>query len=406
MTPTAVTAAGASYKIKITGGGNPLSGIQVIFYFQDSSGQFRNFETTTKNQGLAKVNVPAGTTVAFVEPVPYAGFWIMLREAPPSGSTLDCTPIVKATAGGAGWWHSAMGMDINNAQRGAGIKVGVIDTGRGPHANLAHVTLVGAFVDQQSLPPAQATDVAEHGTHTTGLEGARPKKGGDYVGMAPGVRSVPRPEYSRARNGETAPPMPTSSMRSMPYRATKQCDLIKMRLGGGPPSQAEQDAIRDAAQRGTLCICSAGNEAGPIDFPAAYPECAAVSAVGLIGWGRLRLSPSRTGHKTPPSSASNTCSWPRSVASAPRSRALPRRRNRLNGPGPLGATGLYMEMDGTSMASPAAYGALAVILSQDASYKSLPRDISRNKAARVLLAQHCQSIGLAIKFEGRGLIKA
>ena len=65
-----------------------------------------------------------------------------------------------------------------------------------------------------------------------------------------------------------------------------------------------------------------------------------------------------------------------------------------------------MEMDGTSMASPAAYGALAVILSQDASYKSLPRDISRNKAARVLLAQHCQSIGLAIKFEGRGLIKA
>ena len=181
MTPAAVTAAGASYKIKITGGGNPLAGIQVIFYFQDSSGQFRNFETTTKNQGLAKVNVPAGTTVAFVEPVPYAGFWIMLRKAPPSGSTLDCTPIVKATAGGAGWWHSAMGMDINNAQRGAGIKVGVIDTGRGPHANLAHVTLVGAFVDQQSLPPAQATDVAEHGTHTTGLVGARPKKGGDYV---------------------------------------------------------------------------------------------------------------------------------------------------------------------------------------------------------------------------------
>src|SRR2546427_643935 len=33
MTPAAVTAAGASYKIKITGGGNPLAGIQVIFYF-------------------------------------------------------------------------------------------------------------------------------------------------------------------------------------------------------------------------------------------------------------------------------------------------------------------------------------------------------------------------------------
>ncbi len=74
-------------------------------------------------------------------------------------------------------------------------------------------------------------------------------------------------------------------------------------------------------------------------------------------------------------------------------------------PDHLGATDLYMEMDGTSMASPVACGTLAVILSQDASYKSLPRDISRSKAARVLLAQHCLSIGLVVKFEGRGLLK-
>ena len=68
-----------------------------------------------------------------------------------------------------------------------------------------------------------------------------------------------------------------------------------------------------------------------------------------------------------------------------------------------GASGAYMEMDGTSMASPAACGALAVILSKDATYKALPRDISRTTAARNALAQHCVPFGLAVKFEGRGL---
>ena len=68
-----------------------------------------------------------------------------------------------------------------------------------------------------------------------------------------------------------------------------------------------------------------------------------------------------------------------------------------------GVSGAYMEMDGTSMASPAACGALAVILAKDAAYKALPRDISRTTAARNALAQHCVPFGLAVKFEGRGL---
>jgi subtilisin len=62
-----------------------------------------------------------------------------------------------------------------------------------------------------------------------------------------------------------------------------------------------------------------------------------------------------------------------------------------------------MEMDGTSMASPAACGALAVLLSQDSTYKALARDSSRSKRAALVLAQHCQSFGLPVKFEGRGL---
>lgn len=68
-----------------------------------------------------------------------------------------------------------------------------------------------------------------------------------------------------------------------------------------------------------------------------------------------------------------------------------------------GATDLYMEMDGTSMASPAACGALAVILANDAHYSSTTRGQYRTTAARNLLAQHCRPIGLPVKYEGRGL---
>ena len=57
------------------------------------------------------------------------------------------------------------------------------------------------------------------------------------------------------------------------------------------------------------------------------------------------------------------------------------------------------------MASPAACGSLAVILSQSDAYKTLPRDISRTNAARMALAQHCRTIGLDPKYEGRGLPK-
>jgi subtilisin family serine protease len=183
-----------------------------------------------------------------------------------------------------------------------------------------------------------------------------------------------------------------------------QCDLINMSLGGGPRSDAEEDAIRDAAQRGTLCICSAGNKAGPIDFPAAYPECEAVSAIGKVGWAPAEtFSANNRPHEADKMGQDNlflatfSCFGPTLACAAPGVGIVSTVPNRP------GFTNAYMEMDGTSMASPAACGALAVILSKDATYKSLPRDSSRSKRAALLLAQHCKPFGLPVKFEGRGL---
>ena len=403
MNGVALGGAASTYKVTIKGGGHPLSGIEVMFYIRDPSGHIGVTTATTDKQGRAKIGLPQGSTLSFVEPIPYSGFWIMLAEAPPSGSTLDCLPIAKAPNGGGAWWHSVMGVDVNTPGRGTGLKVGVIDTGCGPHPNLSHVKLVGVYVDGHTLPGSQATDVAEHGTHTSGIVGARPKKAGDYAGMAPDCDLFHARVFKGERPGDGPSQADIVNAIDALSRDNK-CDLINMSLGGGPPSEAEEDCIRDAAERGTLCICSAGNEAGPIDFPGAYPECSAVSAIGQIGRAPSgTFSAGNRPHVAAMLGQNNLFLAAFSCFGATLACAAPGVGIVSTVPDKNGASGAYMEMDGTSMASPAACGALAVILSKDATYKALPRDISRTTAARNALAQHCVPFGLAVKFEGRGL---
>ena len=402
IAPSAVRT-GTPYRVTIQASSQPLSDIEVMIYVRDSGGQTRVSTITTDAEGRAGLTLPSGGTIAFVEPIPFAGFWIMLAEAPPSGSTVNCTPIAKASANGGGWWHDAMGIDLTDKTRGAGIKVGVIDTGCGPHPNLSQVHLVGAFVDGEVLPPAQATDVAQHGTHTTGIIGARPNQAGDYAGMAPGCDLF----HARVFKGEGENDGPTQADIIHAIDALSRdndCDLINMSLGGGPPSEAEEDAIRDAAERGTLCICSAGNDASAVEYPAAYPECSAISAIGQIGWappGTFSASNRPQQHDMLGLDnlflAAFSCFGTNLACAAPGVGIVSTVPDRGT------QKGLYMEMDGTSMASPAACGVLAVILSKDAAYLASPRDISRTTVARNLLAQHCKPIGLAVKYEGRGL---
>jgi subtilisin len=377
-----------------------------MFYLSDSAGNVTTTTMIANANGQASVVVPRNSRVVAIEPIPYAAFWIMVDEGSTSGSTVDCLPVAKAPGSGNGWWHDAMGVDTGLAQRGTGINVGVIDTGCGPHPNLAHVSLIGAFTDGNvQAGAAAAADVAEHGTHTTGIIGARPTAAGDYSGMAPDCTLF----HARVFKSEDEGPSNADLVNAIDALSRDhQCDLINMSLGGGAPTQLEEDAIRDAAERGTLCVCSAGNENGPIDYPGAYPECAAVSAIGQLGWapagsfsaGNRPQDPDKMGTGNLFLAAFSCFAQGAGQALAC---CAPGVGIVSTVPDKNGQTDLYMEMDGTSMASPAACGALAVILGQSATYKALPRDSSRSNAARLALTQHSRSIGLDSQYEGRGL---
>ena len=388
-----------SYEVTVAGGGAPLGDIDVMFYVADQSGHLNVTTQRATAAGKASVTLCSGQRIAFVEPIPFAGYWIMLAEAPASGATIECAPIDPASSGGRGWWHAATA--TGDAQDGAGLRIGVIDTGCGPHPNLAHVTLAGVFTNGQSLPPDQATDVAEHGTHTTGLIGARPTKPGDFIGMAPGCALF----HVRVFASEEEGPSQAELINAIDTLSRDhQCDLINMSLGGGPPSPAEQDCIRDALERGTLCICSAGNDGKAVNYPAAYPECVSVSALGQVGWAPAGTFSAGNRPRTPDRMGKDNLFLATFSSNG----------EGLDAAGPgvgivstvpdhAGATDLYMEMDGTSMASPAVCATLAAILSKDPHFAAHPRDRSRSQAARQLLEANCVSLGLSRAFQGLGM---
>src|SRR5262249_28385815 len=158
---------------------------------------------------------------------------------------------------------------------------GVTYTGVGPHRNLTHAMQIGAYINGQRLPPAAATDVDAHGTHVSGTIGARPLNAGDYGGIAPGcelfvARIFPGPETG-ASNADIANAIDALSR-------DHKVDLINLSLGATTPSEVVHDALIDAVERGTLCVCAAGNDGAAVNFPAAFPEALAVTALGVAGW--------------------------------------------------------------------------------------------------------------------------
>jgi subtilisin len=271
----------------------------------------------------------------------------------------------------------------------------------GPHPSVGHVTLAGAFIDGNKLPAAAAADVDVHGTHVTGIIGARPSRAQDYAGVAPGcalaVGRIFRGAHDGATNADIANAIDALSK-------DQQVDIINLSLGATVGSDVVHDAIIDAAERGTLCVCAAGNDAAAVQYPAAFSEALAVGAVGMQGWGPAgsvaasRLPSQQTLFGSGNLFAANFSSNGNEIqCAAPGVGIISPVPNRHD------AEILHAAIDGTSMACPAATGALAVLLSRNAAYRALPRDRSRSDAARRIFTEVLRDVGLPPTYAGRGI---
>lgn len=384
--------------VRVTGGGAPLEGANVMLHTRSIAGIARS-EQRTDATGTVQFPIAPGHTPAAAVVVPAHGFWTMVARGPQLSQVVECPPL--PTDGPLGWWHNILGLGALNLNLGAGIRVGVIDSGLGSNAALAHAQGIGSFIDGAVDTSAAATVGTDpHGTHVAGTICGLPVIAGGYAGIAPACELLAARVFAPGKGANQADIANAIDALSRDH----QVDLINMSLGASSPSQILHDAIADAYERGTLCIAAAGNEAGPVGYPAAFSEVICVAALGLEGWG----PPGSLSSTRLPSDASLfgrdglyvanfSCFGPEVDCAAPGVGIL------ATMPAIPGVDEAYGGMDGTSMASPAACGILATLLSRDPSYPGLPRDENRAAAARRILIAATRDAGLPRTHQGQGI---
>jgi subtilisin family serine protease len=160
--------------------------------------------------------------------------------------------------------------------RGAGIKVCVVDTGiQKDHPDLAANIAGGRnFVRMGgSVDKTKWNDDNGHGTHVSGTIAAIDNSIG-VVGVAPLAKIYAVKVLDR--NG--------SGYLSDVAAGIRECviagaHVISMSLGSSGDSSVLHDAVIYAKNAGKVIVAAAGNESGPVLYPAKYSEVWAISAV-------------------------------------------------------------------------------------------------------------------------------
>ena len=168
----------------VQGGGVPLRGATVVLFALDPSNRQHEVSQITDAAGMAPMPLGAALRPVALVVLPAGGFWSMVSRTPANGMTIDCPPI--AEVGPLDWWHELLAIRTADPRRGAGIEVGVIDTGVGSHGCLSHVISAGAFIDG-GHDPLGGADVDSHGSHVCWTIGARPVPSRQRSGVAPGA---------------------------------------------------------------------------------------------------------------------------------------------------------------------------------------------------------------------------
>lgn len=397
VTPGEDNAAELSVRVERRPGGEPLAGAEVNLFFH-GFGFTRKVSAVTDAEGRATLRFEADLQPSAVTAMPSGDCWPMVVPDPRASAVLAC-PALPESAGHLGWWHERIGQTDYREDRGHGIGVGVVDTGVGPHPALAHVRTIGAFVDDD-FDPSGAEDVHSHGSHICGIIGARPTRPADFGGVAPGVSLF---------SARIFPPEGTATQLGIAHAIDElsrheKVDLINLSLGSDLGSDIARDAIVDALERGTLCICAAGNTGGDVMYPGAFPETVAVTALGRIGWGPSGSVPSMRAPKDRSRFGDDdlfldlfSCHGNGVSSSAPGVGIV------STVPERLGMKHPYAAMGGTSMAAAVVCGTLAVLLSGSAEYLALPRHRERAEMARTILERSCRSVGLDAGLQGLGV---
>ncbi|MGW9435475.1 S8 family peptidase [Streptomyces sp. NPDC055607] len=285
---------------------------------------------------------------------------------------------VRATASGIGrvWLDGVRGASLDRSVRqigadrawesgydGTGVRIAVLDTG----VDKTHDDLRTRVVDEKNFSASpDAVDRVGHGTHVASIAaGTGAKSGGRYKGVAPGAELISGKVLDDEGYGDDS-----AVVAGMEWAAAEGADVVNLSLGGTDspgvdPLEATIDRL--SAEKGVLFAVAAGNEGESGGSTVGSPGSAdAALTVGAVDRDD-RLAPfSGTGPRVGDGAVKPDVTAPGvaiTAAAAPGS-ALDTR------PGtPHPAPG-YLQIDGTSMATPHVAGAAAILKQRHPDWKS------------------------------------
>ncbi|MCL6735020.1 S8 family peptidase [Streptomyces neyagawaensis] len=230
---------------------------------------------------------------------------------------------------------------------GKGVKVAVLDTG----VDTTHPDLAPAVKASKNFTGTDSTeDMAGHGTHVAAtLAGSGARSGGRFKGVAPGAGILNAKVLDDSGEGSDS-----SVIAGLEWAAGQGARVANLSLGqvdtpGEDPVEAAVNALSKST--GMLTVAAAGNEgpdAGTVDSPGAAESALTVGAVD----GEDRLADFSSTGPTADSALKPDLTAPGvDIVSAKAAHGY------LGDPAADG----YVSMSGTSMATPHAAGAAAIL---------------------------------------------
>jgi len=157
--------------------------------------------------------------------------------------------------------------------RGEDIKVLILDTG----LDYRHPDIAANFRAGKNFTNSRATDYMDrhgHGTHCAGIVSGI-DNGIGIVGVAPAAQIYVGKVLSDSGGGSFE-----WLIKGIEYGIEKKVDIISMSLGAEEdPGEEVHDVIKRAREAGIIIVAASGNEAGKVNYPAAYDEVIAVAAI-------------------------------------------------------------------------------------------------------------------------------
>ena len=276
------TAAGSTERVFV----HPRSGIvaDLLTAIHDVDGtvilEYEHFDfVVAEIPGDRRDTLIADLRVAFVEDDHDVGIpadWLpSLLDVLDPHDPADCSTHPDQR-GSWGWERIGAG---EVTQDGAGIDIGILDTGIQPdHCSLA---VAGGRNFTGTVPTNDYRDRHGHGTHVAGIVSALDNEIG-VVGVAPAANLHAVKVLDDGGAGRYS-----WLVAGIDWCMSNDIELISMSLGGESDSVAVDRAIEDAHEAGHMLLAAAGNEGNSgtgctddtMTYPATHPDVVAVTAM-------------------------------------------------------------------------------------------------------------------------------